>query len=362
MTGALPVNNARVGLVGCGVIASSSHVPAMAQLPGLVTPVAVADVRIEAARAAAARLGSVGCEVDAYDDYRRILDRADIDLVVVATPDFLHKEHVIAAAEAGKHVLCEKPMALTLDDADAMIRACEQAHVRLMIGHSRRFTGRYLAVRKAIDTGRLGCVRLMRENERRPRPAAGVSGSFWTAGHWSAEPQYSLGVALTTGVHEVDLFRWFAGSEAVRVCAEMRATRPGLPVPDFMTLVIEFENGAIASSEMSNSVPAGYPMFHQLDVIGTEGAIQVKDDQQQTLVHYQDHMAAFPDAAARLLHVQDAYTAELAAFVRAWQQDAPVPLDPHEARAALRIALAAIESAQTGKAVRLGTASGGANP
>ncbi|MEA2530358.1 MAG: hypothetical protein QOG89_2002, partial [Thermomicrobiales bacterium] len=150
----------RVGVIGAGTIALSAHLPAIARLKGRVELVAIADVRAEVAEQAAARYGAEA----AYGDYRQLLDRTDIDLVDICTPEFLHAEQTIAAAAAGKHVLCEKPMAATVAEADAMLDACRRAGVRLMIAHSRRFTPRYQRIRTAIDRGDVGEVRFVREN------------------------------------------------------------------------------------------------------------------------------------------------------------------------------------------------------
>jgi predicted dehydrogenase len=343
----------RLGLIGCGGIARSAHLPAIASLPGLVRLVATADVDLQAAQAAAAPFGA-----DAYADYRSLLARPDIAIVLVATPEFWHREQVEAAAAAGKHVLCEKPMAASLADAEAMIAACRRAGVHLMIGHSRRFTGRYRRVREAIDAGELGEVRLVRENERRSRPPQGAAG-YWSPGHWTADPRYSLGAALTNGIHECDLLRWFAGAEPVRVYAEAQVTRPGGAVADFISFTVTFANGAIGSAEVSNCLPAGYPSFHQLEVYGTRGAVRAKDHELQGLVRFRDGAADYPGAYAQLLHIQDAYARELGEFALAVRHDRPVPLPPEEAREALRLALAAVDAARTGRAVDLTGAAGG---
>ena len=96
-----------------------------------------------------------------------MLERDDVDLVDICTPEFLHAEQTIAAAAAGKHVHCEKPMAASVAEADAMIDACRRAGVRLMVGHSRRFTPRYRQIKAAIDSGEVGSVLFVREIERR---------------------------------------------------------------------------------------------------------------------------------------------------------------------------------------------------
>src|SRR5215218_4850759 len=169
----------RIGVIGTGSIATGAHLPAIASLGELFELVAVADVRPEVARFVGEQYG-----VDAYDDYRELLEREDVDLVNICTPEFLHAEQTIAAAAAGKHVHCEKPMAASVAEADAMIDACRRAGVRLMIGHSRRFTPRYRQIKAVIDAGELGSVRFVRENERRPSALTSApedSVSMWSA-------------------------------------------------------------------------------------------------------------------------------------------------------------------------------------
>src|SRR5829696_5680419 len=147
-----------IGVIGCGMIANSAHLPAIRHLSDRLKLVAVADVREEQAARAAREFGAAAY----YTDYRELLARPDITIVDICTPEFLHREQVIAAAEAGKHILCEKPMADSIESADAMIAAAERAGVKFMVGHSRRFTRRYREVRAAIDSGAIGAVRLVR--------------------------------------------------------------------------------------------------------------------------------------------------------------------------------------------------------
>jgi len=236
-----------------------------------------------------------------------------------------------------------------------MIDACRACGVKLMIGHSRRFTARYQEIRRAIDAGELGEVRVLRENERRSRPQAGQDGGYWHPGHWTGNPEISVGAALTNGIHETDLLRWFADAEPLRVFAETSVTRPGNVVPDFITMTITFANGALGSSEVSNCLPPGHPFYHQIDIYGTRGALRARDTDQQGLIQFTDEGASFPKSYEMLLHFQDAYTGELSLFVRAVREDSPLPLAPEASREALKLALAAVESARTGKPIDLGS-------
>lgn len=352
----------RVGVIGAGTIALSSHLPAIGRLKDLVALVAVADVRRDVAERAAARFGAA----TPYADYRRLLDRPDVDLVDICTPEFLHAEQTVAAAQAGKHVLCEKPMAATLAEADAMLAACRDAGVRLMIAHSRRFTPRYQRIRAAIDRGEIGSVRFVRENERRPRAmyeALDEPTDYWHPRAAEGDPRpwislagYSQGAALTNAVHEADLIRWFVGDEAVSVYAESRITDPAGEVPDFLTCLIRFANGAVGGTEVVNRLPSSYPIYHQIEVIGTEGTIRAFDSEMAPTRLGGAQGMTFPANWSTLLHIRSAYEMEIRGFAAAIRDDGPVPMDPWEARQALAISLAAVTSSKERRWVGVGDA------
>ncbi len=336
-----------LGLIGCGGIARSAHLPAMAALGERVVLRACADVDLQAARMAAAGWGA-----DASTDYRAVLDRGDVQAVIVATPEYLHAEQVVAAAAAGKHVLCEKPIAPSLAEADRMIAACRDAGVRLLVGHSRRFTRKYMEIQAAIARGEIGRVRLMRENERRMRGRPQV---WWTPAHWTGNPQVSGGAPMMNAIHETDLLRWFCGQEAVSVTAEINVTVAGnVGVTDFISLSVAFADGAIGSAEVLNIAPPGYPAFHQLEIYGEAGAIRAKDTELVGLTVFGDEGARFPGGYEMLLHNLPAYARELEELVLAIAEGRDVSLPASEARAALAVALGAVRSAQIGETVMLG--------
>jgi predicted dehydrogenase len=341
-----------LGLIGCGAIARSAHLPAMATLAQCVRLRAAADIDMAAAARAAAPWGA-----EAITDWRAVLDRADVQAVVITTPEYLHAEQVSAAAAAGKHVLCEKPLARSLAEADAMIDACARAGVRLLVGHSRRYTRRYQQIRAALDRGEIGAVRLIRENERRPRAADQL---WWTPRHWTGDAQVSGGAPLMNAIHEADLLRWFTGAVAREVRAELAVTIPEntAGVVDFLSFTVRFEDGAIGSAEVLNCAPPGYPAFHQMELYGTEGAIRARDHELIGLTRFSAGGADFPGTYDMLLHNKPAYARELTELVEAIREDRPVHMPPGEARAALEVTLAAVESARSGRTVHLGGGGG----
>jgi predicted dehydrogenase len=345
----------RVGLIGAGTIAFSAHLPAMRKLRETMTLVAVADIREENARRAASEFGAEA----SYGDYRDLLERGDLDFVDICTPEFLHAEQTEAAADAGVHVICEKPMASTVEEADRMISACETAGVRLMIAHSRRFTGRYQQIRAAIDRGDIGEVRYVRENERRPRSmydSLGLGTGYWTPENgrpWLTMAEFSQGAALTNAVHETDLARWFVGANPVSIYAEARITEAGAEVPDMLSYTVMFDNGAIAAAEIVNQLPRGYPYFHMMEVAGTLGRIRATDPIMSPYTIADDTGLRQPVNFPVLLHVDQAYVEELAAFARALREDSPLPITPQEARGAVELSVAAVRSSQLGSPVSL---------
>ena len=345
----------RVGLIGAGTIAFSAHLPAYRKLRDSIELVAVADIRVENAERAAR-------EFDAeahYADYRDLLTREQLDFVDICTPEFLHAEQVEAAADAGVHVICEKPMASTIDEADRMIAACERAGIKLMVAHSRRFTGRYRQIRAAIDRGEIGEVRYFRENERRPR--AMYDGLRLGTGYWNPEEgrpwltmaQYSQGAALTNAVHETDLARWFVGQQPVSIYAEARITEPSAEVPDMISYTIRFANGAIGASEIVNQLPRGYPYFHMTEVIGTNGRVRATDPIMSPYTVADARGISQPVNFPTLLHVDQAYVDEIVAFTTAIRDDAPLPITPQEARGAVELSVAAVLSSRRAAPVSL---------
>lgn len=345
----------RVGLIGTGTIAFSAHLPAIVKLRDELELVAVADVRADVASRAADRFGAE----TVYTDYRQMLEREQLDFVDICTPEFLHAEQTEAAAEAGVHVICEKPMCSTVAEADRMIDACERAGVKLMVAHSRRFTGRYRRIREAIDRGDIGEVRYVRENERRPRrmyDRLDLGATHWEpegGRTWLTLPEFTHGAAMTNAVHETDLALWFVGREPVSIYAEARTVEEDSQVPDMLTYTVEFEGGAIAAAEVVNHLPRGYPYFHMMEVIGSEGHIRAVDPGMSPMTIATVDGMTQPQNFPTLLHVDDAYVDELAAFSRAIRNDEAPPLDPRSARAAIELSVGAVLSSQRNEVVRL---------
>jgi predicted dehydrogenase len=223
----------RVGLIGLGNVAVA-HLEGYRQLD-LIRVVAGADVRIDRAEAMADRYGFA-----AYQDYRELIGRERLDMVAVLSTVATHCEAVEAAADAGLHILCEKPLALTLAEADRMIRRCRERKVKLFYAASYRFLPPVVTARALIRQGVIGEVRLITETSIGGTGAAGYQ-DMGTHHYPAGGPGGSGNGLIDHGIHLVDLFPWLIGSEIVAVSG--RAQRSGAP-PIAEHLTMEFRSGA----------------------------------------------------------------------------------------------------------------------
>jgi len=249
----------RMGVIGCGGIAGA-HLPAQRDVEGMRT-VAVCDIDEDAARTAAAQY-----DVPAvYTDWRDLVADDDVDAVAVLLPHHLHREPAVAAARAGKHVLCEKPMATALADCDAMIAAADEAGAVLMIAQILRFRPANIRARELIADGAIGEVR----NVLRRR--LGKSEDFRS--EWARHPEQAGGwVLYGYGSHEVDMILWLTGSEAGEVFAQARRNNDYWNDVDEITVQMALSAGGMATYQHSLNCPWG---AWECLVIGTEGAMMV---------------------------------------------------------------------------------------
>jgi predicted dehydrogenase len=252
----------RVGLVGSQFI-SSIHLEALRSVPGTeivaVTSATEAHVKDFAERHGIPRW---------FTDFRKMYELPDLDLVVLGLPNDLHCEATVAAAQAGKHVVCEKPLCLNLAEADRMIDACRQATVKLMYAEELCFTPKYVRLKRLIDEGALGHVHLVKQAEKHDGPHAPW---FWDVRRSGG------GVALDMGCHAIEFFRWLLGGSQggkanVRsVYADMGTYVHGDKTQgdDSSTLILKMDGGATAIAEESWAKPGG--MDDRAEVYGSEG-------------------------------------------------------------------------------------------
>lgn len=260
-----------VAVIGAGVM-GTAHAGAVAADPR-ARLVGVASVPVDAARALAARHGAPV----ATDDYTRLLARNDVALVIIATPDHLHTEIAVAAAEAGKALLVEKPLATNLADADRVIAAVERAGVTAMTSFNHRWIPSYAEARAYIAAGAIGRPRLAyaRKNDRIHVPTQMLTWAERTTPAWFLSS------------HDIDLVCWFLGDDTavetfatgVRGVLDAR----GIQTPDAIQAQVRFASGAVSTFESCWIYPDTYPTMTDsfIEVVGEHGVVHLdrKDDQ-----------------------------------------------------------------------------------
>jgi myo-inositol 2-dehydrogenase/D-chiro-inositol 1-dehydrogenase/scyllo-inositol 2-dehydrogenase (NAD+) len=331
----------RLGLIGCGSIAQESHLPAIRKIPE-IDLVAVAD----SDESKAQQVGREYKVAGVYKDYRQLLESGQVDAVDICTPTKYHAEMVIAAANLGKHVLCEKPIALHLEEADQMIQACSKNNVKLMIAHSRRFISRYSIVKKNIKERRIGKPVWATQISRRHT----IDPNRYT---WYFDPKMTYGPIAEVGTHEADLLRWFFEDEVVEVQGIARSRSPDMPLYEQVFATLAFRKGGIASFEVGYCLPKSYTQYTTLEVLGTAGFITASDRHMNIVIEGTDRGARYPLANSVLLSVANAYRDELIAFADSVIRNRKPPVTGTDGRSALEIILAVLQSVEQRAAVQL---------
>ena len=317
-----------LGLIGTGRM-GTFHATALAQHLYGARLAALADP----APGAAARLGETLDVAHIHTDPQALIENPAVEAVVIVAPARSHAELVIAAARAGKPVFCEKPMAVTLEEADRAIAACATAGVALQVGFNRRFATSFQTARELITQGHIGTPQLLRSLTRDPALHNPAAVKPWT-------------IFLETLIHDFDTLNFFnPGARAVQVYAVADAlVRPDFRdrgLLDTAVATIRYDNGAIATAEANFQAVYGYDV--RGEVFGSAGMLTAGDARTSELVCYGAAGISQTTQRSDAELLRDAYLAELRAFVDAVRAGTPVPVSGHDARAALAIALAALE-------------------
>lgn len=251
----------RFGIIGCGRIAPK-HAESIVAMPEAEL-VAVCDILPEKAQAFADKYGA-----KPYTDYQEMLKRDDLDIVTVATPSNLHSPIGIAVAQAGKHVIVEKPMAMTSKSADALIEACRKAGVKLAVCHQNRFNKSIRLLRQALEEGRFGALTHGQATVRWNR-----DDNYYAQAPWRGTRLQDGGVLMNQSIHNIDLLQWMFGP--VDSVFGYTATRlRHIEMEDVGGAVIRFKNGAIGLIEAASTI---YPknIEETLNVFGATGSVIV---------------------------------------------------------------------------------------
>ncbi|MGI5834864.1 MAG: Gfo/Idh/MocA family protein [Chloroflexota bacterium] len=251
----------RYGVIGVGAVTLRAHLPVLAMME---------DVEIVALCNPSRPKAEQGVELcrsspDIYEDYRDLLARPDIDAVVIASPNHTHKEITLAALSAGKHVLCEKPMATNEGDCFAIQAAARKSSPILQYGMEFRYSDFYAKVAQIVQSGEIGHPRMMFCREFRWPMLPGSRG-------WRTDNRLSGGTLLEKNCHHFDLFNWFAGSRAVRVVAMGGSDVNTNEQIDNAWVVVEYANGVRGCLGLCLFSPYGNDL--EVSVIGDRGKVE----------------------------------------------------------------------------------------
>jgi predicted dehydrogenase len=287
-----------------------------------------------------------GCHVRAYGatacaDLDEVLALGP-DVISVCTPPASHAEVSVRAIEAGCHVLCEKPVALTLADARRIQAAAESGDRVVMIAHVSRFEPDHRAAKDLVAAGHIGDVAMVVHSMTTSLPG-------WSEGGWLARPEESGGPLLDLSAHSFDYLAWVIGSPAVRVHA-VAADSPAGP-SSYALATVRYANGAMGQVEASWAHPAARGFKAVVEITGTTGRVSWDYDSiMGGAIHLADGEVTWLDPLG-----ERGYAREVAAFVDAIRTGSPSPVPVSDGVAATRTALAALHSVRTGAPVDLTT-------
>jgi predicted dehydrogenase len=327
----------RVGIIGAGFM-GSTHAQAWAETPAELVGV-VAETQ-EAAEGLAAQYGA-----RSYPSLQAILP--DVDVVDICTPTHLHHEMALEAAAAGRHIVCEKPLARNVEQGRAMLEACERAGVRLLVAHVVRFFPEYALAKSLVEAGRIGrpgVLRLARGSYRPKKPV----------GNWFLDVDKSGGLLLDLMIHDYDYARWIAGDVESVFARSIGTGQPGAPI-DYGMAILRHTSGALTHVAGAWAYPP--PTFRtRLEIAGDGGLIEF--DSAATapieLLLRSTGDSGSPDVGLPASPTRESpYTTQIKEFYATLDGGQPSRVTAEDGLAALQIAEAAAESARTGKAVHI---------
>ena len=334
-----------VAVVGCGFM-GGVHLNAWSMIPEAKI-VAIVDVRKNMARPIARKF-----KTKAYSNLEQVTDEAEVDIVDICTPTYTHKQHVMTAVKARKQVLVEKPLALSLKDADQMIGAARKAGVKFMVAHCIRFFAEYARIKELVSQGAIGEPIISRGHRAGPLP-------MWGTRSWFLNSKMSGGVGIDLAIHDIDFTRWCFDDRVKQVYARVgRLVHKKGVCDDHALIIMRFEHDGIAHIEASWAVPPQYPFTTYFEIAGRKGFISV-DNLSVTPVTVMSNGKVeklSPETSSPVPGMPfpiDPYYREIRHFADCVLNGTEPMTNGEEAKKSLEVALAAIRSSKTGDVVRL---------
>ena len=337
----------KVAVIGCGSIARHRHLIEYAAHPE-VEITAVCDIVAERAKEVAKSYNT-----KAYTSYEELLATEEIDAVSVCTPNYLHSPISIAALNAGCHVLCEKPMATSSEEAEQMIEAAESNNKKLMIAHNQRFVPSHVKARQLIESGEIGKIYSFRTTFGHGGPEG------WSAdgkdSWFFKKDQAFIGAMGDLGVHKADLLRFLLGEEFAEVASFVETSaKDNTDVDDNAVFILKSESGVIGTLAASWAYNAGED--NSTIIFGEKAILRLEDDPDYSLVaqytngevvRYQlGKIQSNDEGGQKNTHV-------IENFVQSITEDTTPPVSGDEGKKSLEIILAAIESNASKKIMKV---------
>jgi myo-inositol 2-dehydrogenase/D-chiro-inositol 1-dehydrogenase len=328
-----------IGVVGAGRIGRVHAQNLVYRIPA-ATVVAVSDIFVEAAERLAAELGIPGV----YQDYRRALEDKSIDAVLICSSTDTHAQIIEEAAEAGKQIFCEKPIALDLAKIDRALAAVERAGVKLQIGFNRRFDPNFSRVRQVVAAGQIGEPHLLRITSRDPTPPP------------LEYVKVSGGIFLDMTIHDFDMARFLVGAEVESIYAAGGVlVDPAIGEAgdvDTALVTLHFANGVLGAIDNSRQAVYGYDQ--RVEVFGSAGCVTADNDYPNT-ARISDAQRVQRDLPLNFFmeRYTESYVAEIEAFVDCILNDTPPPVTGLDGRVPVVMGYAAIKSLDEGRPVNL---------
>jgi predicted dehydrogenase len=345
------------GIVGCGMI-SNFHAKAIADVRGAKL-VACFDTREASAEKFAA---DNGCK--AYTDLNAMLADPKVQIVTIATPSGAHMEPAVAAAKAGKHVIVEKPLEITLKKCDRMIEACEKAGVQLGAIFPSRFHDSSVKLKKAIEGGRFGRLTLGDSYVKWFRTQQYYDSGAWR-GTWALD---GGGALINQAIHSVDLLTWLMGPVVEIQANTATLAHERIEVEDVAVATLRFANGALGTLEATTAAFPGY--LKRIEIHGSEGSALLEEEDlkgwdfakprkedKAILDEMKKHKSTGGGASDPSAIGHHGHAIQFRDFVEAVKKNRPPAIDGHEGRRSVEIILAVYKAAETGKPVKLPLAS-----
>lgn len=344
-----------IAIVGTGMIAGF-HLKALAEIEGTKIVALVDSVPAALERFVAKQ--ELKC--DTYTDLGKALERRDVDIVIVCTPSGAHMDSAVAAANAGKHVVVEKPLEINPERCDRIIDACDKNKVKLCTIFPSRFADANVELKKAVTAGRFGRLTLGETTCKWWRSQAYYDQGGWR-GTWKLD---GGGAMMNQAIHNVDLLQWMMGPVTHVSGFTGTLAHERIEVEDTAVACLRFASGAVGVMQAATSVHPGYPKT--IAIHGDKGSAVIE---QEDVLRWDFDPAGPDDAAVRQRFAQkvgasggasdpsaishEYHRRQLADFIQAIQQGRQPQVDGREGRKAVQIIVSIYESAKTGRVVEI---------